>query len=168
MGESDLHRIMKAAAALELSSQGYSICLEPLWPPHGISWESYRPDVFGIRRTASRQDFALVECETRPSTRKLLHKNYGTIELQDRLDLDSTLRRVIVIPRGTLDRLATSIRFSWETWIFGGSFLKLPLAASQGRSHPNRNDVIACPETTYTREPPAVGDVKCGTGPRLA
>jgi hypothetical protein len=69
-----------------------------------------------------------VECETNPSTRRLLAKNFRSVELQDRLDVSCSLRRVLAIPRGTLHRLEGSLRFSWETWILGDGLLKIPPA----------------------------------------
>ena len=123
---------MKRACALELVRQGYWVYPEPLWPPcRRLWWASYRPDLLGVRSSSSRQDYAFVECETNPSTRRLLAKNYLSVELQDQLDVPCSLRRVLAIPRGTLHRLEASLRYSWETWIFGNGLLKIPLA---GRS----------------------------------
>jgi len=131
--ESALHRMMKECASRELTSEGYSVFEEPPYAPSSfISWSSYRPDLFGLRAGGGVQDYVLVECETRPSERKLAAKNFKSVEVQARLSSDVSLRRVLVIPRGNLACLDTSVRTSWEMWIYeGGSFQMFPQAASR-------------------------------------
>jgi len=121
---------MKRACALELARQGYRVYPEPLWPPcNRLWWASYRPDLLGAKSSSSGREYALVECETNPSTRRLLAKNYRSVELQDQLDAPCSLRRVLAIPRGTFHRLEASVRYSWETWILGDGLLMIPLAS---------------------------------------
>jgi hypothetical protein len=130
MGESVLHLSMKKGASRELAEEGYSVFLEPPYAPSRfLTWASYRPDLFGIRASADRQEYALVECETRPSGRRLDSKNFRSLDVQTRLDSVLSLRRILVVPRGALARLDSSVRRSWETWIYeGGTFLRLPRA----------------------------------------
>ena len=130
MAESILHLQMKESASRELAGEGYSVFFEPPFAPSRfLSWESYRPDLFGVRATAERQDYALVECETRPSGRKLASKNFRSVAVQTRLNSDLSLRRILVVPRGTLAGVDSSVRLSWETWIYGGGrFERFPRA----------------------------------------
>jgi len=122
---------MKEGVRGVLSGEGYQVYLEPQFAPSRfLSWEFYRPDMLGIRAADGRQEYAIVECETRPSERKLAAKNYLSLQVQTRLNSELRLRRILVIPRGTLARVDPSVRLSWETWIFGnGSFQLLPQAA---------------------------------------
>ncbi len=110
---------MKESVSRELLDEGYSVFFEPPYAPSRfLSWVSYRPDLFGIRGSPGRQEYALVECETRPSARRLASKNFLSLDVQTRLDSDLSLRRILVVPRGTLSRLDPSVRRSWETWIY--------------------------------------------------
>lgn len=128
--ESALHRSMKERASRELEREGYSVFFEPpSSPSRFMSWGAYRPDVFGVRTGAETQDYALVECETRPSGRRLGSKDFRSVRLQAQLNREPALRMILVIPRGTLGRLEPSLRLTWETWVFGeGGVLRLPRA----------------------------------------
>lgn len=130
MGESVLHLNMKESVSRELAEEGYSVFFEPLHAPSMfLSWVSYRPDLFGIRASPGRQEYALVECETRPSARKLASKNFKSVDVQTGLNSDLSLRRILVVPRGTLACLDPSVRRSWETWIYeNGSLQRFPRA----------------------------------------
>jgi hypothetical protein len=130
MGESVLHLHMKESASRALADEGYSVFFEPPYAPSKfLTWVSYRPDLFGMRGSAGRQEYALVECETRPSCRRLASKNFGSVVVQARLNSDLSLRRILVVPRGTLACVDSSMRRSWETWIYGGgSFQRFPRA----------------------------------------
>jgi hypothetical protein len=122
MGESVLHLRMKESVSKELAEEGYSVFFEPPYAPSRfLSWVSYRPDLFGIRASPERQEYALVECETKPSVRRLASKNFMSLDVQTRLNSELSLRRILVVPRGTLARLDPSVRRSWETWIYEGS-----------------------------------------------
>jgi len=77
MGESILHRLMKESVSQELAGEGYHVFFEPPYAPSRfLSWAAYRPDLFGVRASAERQEYVLVECETRPSWRKMASKNF--------------------------------------------------------------------------------------------
>jgi len=121
---------MKESASRELAGEGYSVFFEPpCAPSRFLSWASYRPDLLGIRASAQRQEYVLVECETRPSGRRMALKNYRSVDVQTRLNSELSLRRILVVPRGTLSSVDSSMRLSWETWIYeGGSFQRFPMA----------------------------------------
>jgi hypothetical protein len=121
---------MKESVSRQLTEEGYSVFLEPPYSPSRfMTWASYRPDLFGVRATAGRQEYALVECETRPSGRRLASKNFRSVDVQTRLNSDLSLRRILVVPRGKLASVDSSVRRSWETWIFeSGSFQMFPMA----------------------------------------
>jgi hypothetical protein len=124
-----LHRGMKAVVASELTKEGYEVVEEPLWPPNRlVSWEAYRPDLLGIAQTDSREEYALVECETRPTTKRLLAKNIWRVELQARIDRKPRLRRILVVPRGKLGALDLKLRRSCEIWVTDNAdVLKIPM-----------------------------------------
>jgi hypothetical protein len=128
MGESILHRRMKESVSRELADEGYSVFQEPSHAPSRfMSWVSYRPDLFGIRASAERQEYAFVECETKPSGRRLAAKNFRSVDVQTRLNSEMSLRRILVVPRGTLACLDSSVRRTWEMWVYGdGRFLRFP------------------------------------------
>ena len=130
MGESFLHLRMKESVSRELAHEGYSVFFEPPFAPSRfLSWASYRPDLFGIRASADRQEYAFVECETRPSGRRLDSKNFRSVDVQTRLNSDLSLRRILVVPRGTLASVDSSVRRYWETWIYEeGTFQRFPKA----------------------------------------
>lgn len=123
---------MKAGASLELTRDGYTVFVEPPFAPSMfLEWSSYRPDILGIRRRSAKEEYALVECETKPSKRRLDSKNFRSVEVQSRIDYESSsLRRILVVPRGTLRMLEPSVRFLWEMWIFEGgrTFQQFPVA----------------------------------------
>ena len=130
MGESELHPRMKESVSKELAEEGYAVFFEPSYAPcRFLSWVAYRPDLFAMRAKTGMQEYALVECETRPSGRRLASKNFRSVDVQTRLNCDLSLRRILVVPRGTLARLDPSVRLSWETWIYeGGGFQRFPRA----------------------------------------
>ena len=121
---------MKESVSRELVDEGYSVFFEPPYAPSRfLTWVSYRPDLFGIRASPGRQEYALVECETRPSGRRLASKNFMSLDVQTRLNSDLSLRRILVVPRGTLACLDPSVRLTWETWIYeSGAFQRFPRA----------------------------------------
>ena len=140
MAESDLHLRMKEGVSRELAEEGYSVFLEPPYAPSRfLTWASYRPDLFGIRAGTGRQEYAFVECETRPSGRRLASKNFRSVDVQMRLNSDLSLRRILVVPRGTLASVDSSVRLTWETWIYGGGgFERFPRACDTRTAHPTR------------------------------
>jgi hypothetical protein len=128
LGESILHRRMKESVSRELAEEGYSVFQEPPYAPSRfMSWVSYRPDLFGIRATAERQEYAFAECETKPSGRRMAAKNFRSVDVQTRLNSELSVRRILVVPRGTLAFVDSSMRRAWETWIYGdGRFQRYP------------------------------------------
>ncbi len=129
MSESTLHRGMKAAVASELTKEGYEVIEEPLWPPNQfVSWEAYRPDLLGLVNTDGREEYALVECETKPVMKRILTKNIWRVELQSKIDRQPRLRRILVVPRGKLGTLDLKLRRSCEIWVADrDDILKLPM-----------------------------------------
>jgi len=129
LSESALHRGMKAVVASELTKEGYEVLEEPLWPPNRlVSWEAYRPDLLGVAQTDSREEYVLVECETRPRTKRLLAKNIWRVELQSKIDRQPRLRRILVVPRGKLGALDLKLRRSCEIWVADkADILKIPM-----------------------------------------
>jgi hypothetical protein len=129
MSESILHLSMKTTVASELTKEGYEVIEEPLWPPtRFVSWNAYRPDLIGLLDRDGADEYALVECETNPTMRRLLSKNIWRVELQSKIDRDSRLRRILVLPRGKLGAVDPNLRRSCEIWIAdGNSLLKIPM-----------------------------------------
>ncbi len=123
---------MKESVSRELAGEGYAVFFEPSYAPSRfLSWAFYRPDLFGIRASAERQEYAFVECETRPSGRRLASKNFTSVDVQTRLNSELSLRMILVVPRGTLARIDSSVRRSWEMWIYEeGCFQRFPRALS--------------------------------------
>jgi len=92
-----------------------------------------------MRGGASRQDYAFVECETRPSGRRLASKNFRSVDVQTRLNAEMHVRRILVVPRGTLASVDSSVRLSWETWIYEeGAFQRFPRAREASTIVPTR------------------------------
>jgi len=153
MAESLLHRRMKESVSRELTGEGYSVFEEPPYAPSRfLSWVSYRPDIFGIRASIEKQEYVLVECETRPSSRRLAAKNFKSMDVQTRLNSELSVRRILVVPRGTLARVESSVRLTWETWIYEGErFERFPRA----REAPSRVRIL---------EPPPDGALGPATG----
>ena len=129
MSESSLHRSMKSVAASELIREGYEVVEEPLRPPSRfVFWEAYRPDLLGLVVGEGKEEYALVECETRPRTKRLLAKNIWRVQLQSRIDLQTSLRRILVVPRGKLGCFDLRLRRSCEVWVADqGDLLKIPV-----------------------------------------
>jgi len=135
MAESILHLRMKERTSWELAKEGYRIFVEPAFAPSSfLTWSEYRPDIVGVKLRPAREEYAIVECETRPSARKLDSKNFRSVEIQGRINSEVSLRRILVVPRGTLGRFDSSVRRSWETWIYEGcNFQRLPMAGTMPR-----------------------------------
>jgi len=109
---------MKTRASQELSQDGFNVFQEPLFPPTGsMGWGRYRPDLLGIESGGKRERFAIIECETHPNTRRLNSKNFRSVWFQAELGRESSLRRIVVIPTGSLGHLDSKVRYSWEIWI---------------------------------------------------
>lgn len=132
MTESLLHRSLKSRVTEELANEGYEVFSEPIFPPTSLmDWSRYRPDLLAVRARAGREDFVMVECETRPSTRRMNSKNFRSVQLQSKIHLECNLKRILVMPRGKLRALDSRFRLLWEIWIASdASFQKFPPASS--------------------------------------
>ncbi len=127
MAESDLHRRLKESVSRELQKEGYSIFEEPIFSPSpSVGWCRYRPDLFGAKTNQEGEDFVLVECETRPSTKKLISKNFQGVWLQTHISHANHMRRILAIPPGTLRGLDLRVRREWEIWIVEHGILHIP------------------------------------------
>jgi hypothetical protein len=126
---------MKESVSRELAGEGYSVFEEPPFAPSRfMRWVSYRPDLFAMKASVERQDYAFVECETRPAGKRWAAKNFRSVDVQTRLNSELSLRRILVVPRGTLARVDSSIRLIWETWIFEGGSLQRFQRASETKT----------------------------------
>jgi hypothetical protein len=134
MGESVLHLQMKQRVSRELADEGYLVFEEPPFAPSWyMRWTAYRPDLFGVKTNAPGvQEYVLVECETRPSTRRLVAKNFKSVEIQARLHSELSLRQILVVPWGRLAGLDPSIRLAWEMWVYEGTTFRRYPRAGEG------------------------------------
>ena len=119
---------MKAVVRHELERESYSVVEEPLRPPaRWMSWETYRPDLLGYRQSTGGEEVTIVECETRPSTRRMRSKNYASLWFQPTLHREGSVRRILAVPRGKLGALDLRLRKDWEIWVLGGNGVSLRL-----------------------------------------
>ena len=121
MAESQAHKSMKAIVRRELERERYAIIEEPLIPPQGVAWTSYRPDLLAYRAEDGTEEMVLVECETHPSMRKLEAKNVGSAWFQSHLSSEGSLRRILAVPQGRLRAVDMRVRGAWEVWVIGSS-----------------------------------------------
>ena len=131
--ESSTHRHMKQIMREELEGEGLSVVEEPFFPPADwISWSTYRPDLLGFRQRESREELAIVECETRPNMKRFASKNYSSLWFQPSILKEGSLRRILAVPRGKLASVNLRLRSGWEIWVIGksGPTEKLPALAS--------------------------------------
>ena len=129
--ESTLHLEMKATVASGLSDEGCKVLEElPYSPSPGVWWSSYRPDLFGVRRSEGWLEYTFVECETNPFAPRILHKRTDSVGYQTRLFEKLQVRFLLVVPRGKLARVSYApIRRFWEIWTYekwSGSICKYP------------------------------------------
>ena len=117
--ESEVHRSMKAIVKRELELERYFMVEEPVVPPRRMSWNSYRPDLLGYRSEGGIEEVVLVECETRPSMRRLEAKNARSAWFQPHLSGQGSVRRILAVPRGTLGKVNMNVRQAWEVWVVG-------------------------------------------------
>jgi hypothetical protein len=120
--ESRLHELLKDAALAELEREGYYLYVEPSDPPSWrLNWSLYRPDIAGTLADEVEFWFVLVECETKPSIRRIrrkISKIRNSLTFQNRLNETYLFRLLLVIPAGMLERVNCSdIRLRWEIWI---------------------------------------------------
>lgn len=111
MSESRLHTSLKEVVEEALRNDGFSTYVEPEWPPVNlVSWWGYRPDVFGVRRYTDSDEYAFVECETKPRFTRILEKKTTSIVVQSRLLANTHKRLILAIPSGTLRMLNMKVR----------------------------------------------------------
>lgn len=111
---------MKTVVREELETEGFGVIEEPLFPPaKWISWSTYRPDLLGFRAADLTEEVAVVECETRPSMRRFVAKNYSSLWFQPSVLSVGSLRRILAVPRGKLGAVDLGLRQGWEIWVIG-------------------------------------------------
>ena len=120
--EGNLHKLHKQTVALELKKQDYGIHYEPWQSPLNLLWwQSYKPDILAVKQSDSSRRIVLVECETKPSRKRVLAKTRQIREnlaLQKQLFQNAMILPLLVIPPNTLQRIIFSpIRKFWEIWI---------------------------------------------------
>ena len=119
--EGKLHCVLKDAGARELKADGYNVYIEPPESPdERLAWTLYRPDILGIASESEETRFAVVECETAPSSGRIMDKTskIRSLTLQKRLNEKHVFRFVLVILPGLLSRaLYPDMRKLWEIWI---------------------------------------------------
>jgi hypothetical protein len=120
VAESETHRSMKSIVKAELERERYAVVEEPPFPPRGkVAWDSYRPDLLGYRSEAGSEELVLVECETRPSMKRLGAKNHSSVWFQPYLFRRGSVRRILAVPQGRLGALDMRVREDWEVWVLG-------------------------------------------------
>jgi hypothetical protein len=127
--ESSVHRHMKAVVREELEKDGFGVIEEPLFPPaRWISWSAYRPDLLGFRARDTKEEVAIVECETRPSMKRFASKNYASLWFQPSVMSSGSVRRILAVPKGRLGAVDLKLRRGWEIWVIGseGPIERLP------------------------------------------
>lgn len=118
--ESELHRSMKRMVRRQLEVENYRVVEEPLCPPTTwLHWESYRPDLLGYRWDDASEQVVIAECETRPSTKKLLSKNYRNLWFEPSVFREGSVKRILAVPSGRLSSLDMGLRRQWEIWVLG-------------------------------------------------
>ncbi len=109
---------MKAMAFQQLSREGYDLVFEPVFPRSwALQWSGYRPDLFGVRTAGRSREYVVVECETHPNTRRICEKEFFRLELQTTLDGTDRLRRILIVPRGSLGSMDMKMRIACEIWL---------------------------------------------------
>ena len=122
MTESELHLSMKQMVREQLEVDDYRVIEEPLYPPtRWLHWEGYRPDLLGYKYDIQKEQIAIVECETHPSTKKFVSKNYGSLWFEPSVLRQGSIRRILAIPRGKLSAIDLRLRRQWEIWVLGKS-----------------------------------------------
>jgi len=111
---------MKDIIRSELEHERYRVVEEPAFPPSShIAWSRYRPDLLGVRVEEGSEEIAIVECETRPNTKRLRMKRYGSLTFQPSLLHEGLIRRILAIPQGRLHNIDLRVRDTWEVWLIG-------------------------------------------------
>ena len=124
--EGKLHKLLKQSVEQELLNQYYEVYHEPPESPlKRLYWRSYRPDILGIFSKNSKLIIVIVECETKPSFKKILKKTnqirYG-FSLQKQLNENHFIFPLLVIPAMYLNKINfLEIRKFWHIWIINDS-----------------------------------------------
>jgi hypothetical protein len=113
---------MKQMVRCELELDHYRVIEEPLFPPTSrISWAAYRPDLLAFRSDLRMEEIAVVECETHPSMTRFTSKNYSSLWFEPSILHDGSIRRILAVPRGKLNRVDLRLRQKWEIWVLGST-----------------------------------------------
>ncbi len=119
--EGKKHELLKLTAVRELKADGYRVYVEPPESPdERLAWGLYRPDILGIVSARDESRYAVVECETAPSTKRVRGKTskIHSLTLQKRLNEKHDFRFILIILPGLLNRtLYPDMRRLWEIWI---------------------------------------------------
>jgi hypothetical protein len=120
--EGTLHKLHKQTVADELKKQNYRIHFEPWESPIDLFWwQSYKPDILAVKQTDSGRRIILVECETKPSHKRVLYKTkqiQKNLAIQRQLFENTTILPLLVIPPNNLKKVfLSSVRKFWEIWI---------------------------------------------------
>jgi len=120
--EGNLHKLHKLAVAEELQKQSFEIHYEPWESPLNLLWwQSYKPDILAIKQNTSSKKIVLVECETKPSRKRVLTKTKQiekNLTVQKQLFENTMILPLLVIPPNNLQKIMFSpIRKFWEIWI---------------------------------------------------
>jgi hypothetical protein len=120
--EGTLHKLHKQTVAEELQKQNYGIHFEPWESPLNLLWwQAYKPDILAIKQTMSSRRIVLVECETKPTRKRVLTKTRQikkNLAIQKQLFTDTMILPLLIIPPNNLQKIMFSpIRKFWEIWI---------------------------------------------------
>ena len=120
--ESYLHKLLKQTVAKELKNHQFTTYEEPLESPYNhLWWCSYRPDVLATKNIERLFEVVLVECETKPTKKRILHKMeiiQKNMFFQKRLFENVHFIPLLVIPSFSLAKiLCEEVRNFWEIWI---------------------------------------------------
>ncbi|MEJ2127074.1 MAG: hypothetical protein P8X84_06195 [Candidatus Bathyarchaeota archaeon] len=122
MTEGNFHKLLKQIIAKELEKQKFTTYEEPLESPYNnLWWRSYRPDVLATKNIETSFEVVLVECETKPTKKRILEKMttiQNNLFLQKRLFQNVHFIPLLVIPSFSLAKiLCEEVRNFWEIWI---------------------------------------------------
>jgi len=121
---------MKRLVRTELESERYRVIEEPLFPPaRWVHWQRYRPDLLGLRTDERSEELVVVECETHPSMRRFVSKNFGSLWFEPSVLRAGSIRRILAIPRGKLSVVDLRIRKKWEVWVIGTRGVSLRISS---------------------------------------
>jgi len=86
-----------------------------------LFWQSYRPDILATKNTENLFEVVLVECETKPTKRRVVVKMLtiqNNLALQKRLFENTKFNPILAIPPHNLAKiLCCEVRNFWTIWI---------------------------------------------------